>query len=389
MDFLNSFDYNKEISLYIHVPFCTSKCKYCAFYSKTDYNDDVLDLYLNRIIIEINEVTKRCNRPYYTAFIGGGNPGILGYKRLSAIVDAVCEKGQPREFSLEINPETLNVSMFSLFSKNRKTGHFTRISLGVQSLNRRALFFLGRNATLEETYEGLFNVMSLRNSTSCTVNLDLITCLGSWHDSLQDINRILSNYDPDSLSLYALTLEEGTPLYKEKPVLPDGDGQYDILFPIWKYLEDSGYNHYEVSNFGKKGKECLHNKVYWQYKQYLGLGPGAASTAFGINTVRFDFLKDINSYIHNEPFTSFSYEVLDKTSSLYEFVLMGLRSKEGLDVNRLKKDFSKSLNPSFFNIFPNYYELSSDGFLVPDDNGLMIADTIAEELLTGSRCPLL
>ena len=376
MSFLSSFDTDKGLSLYIHVPFCISKCAYCAFYSRPGCTDDVMDSYTERLLKEISLVNGLMKgRTYDTAFIGGGNPGCLGAERLSRIAEAVCANGRPSEFSVEMNPESLDEAFSPLFGK-----YFTRLSMGVQSLDENALAFLGRNADLKSTKRGLELSKKLRE-TGCTVSYDLITCLGPWHDELSDVKALVENYRPDHLSVYALTLEEGTPLYRKNPNLPDEDEQYVILNRVWKYLKEQGFEHYEVSNFAKPGFRCRHNCRYWAYEQYLGLGPGAASTAFSKDgsVHRFSFRPDVDSYVSQEPLTGFEREDLSSSEAVEELVLMGLRYKGGLDLTRLENMAGKCLDSDFLKGLNGFSV--NDGHLVPDDDGLMTADAAAEAII--------
>ncbi len=384
--FLEAFDFNKDTSLYIHVPFCTTKCSYCAFYSvpcigRTEEREAQMMAYVDRVVSEIQAVNEKMgHRPYKTAFIGGGNPGCLGAELLGRIAEAVCQNGRPGEFSTEMNPESLSEDYFPLFKK-----YFTRLSMGVQSLDRKALTFLGRNADLDQTRRGLGLSQRLHRETGCTLSYDLITCLGPWHDELKDVEELTQTYPSDHLSVYALTLEEGTPLYRLDPDLPDSDGQYEILSRIWDHLEKAGFEHYEVSNFARPGHRCRHNCRYWSYRQYVGLGPGAASTAFGADgsVTRFSFRSDVRSYISQGLFDGCQVERLDRLEALEELVLMGLRHRGGLDVSRLDELAGTPTGLGCADLpglgLGGFY--MEGQFLVPDDNGLMTADAAASSVL--------
>lgn len=377
MSFTESFDINKGLSLYIHVPFCISKCSYCAFYSRSGCSDSLMDAYLERLLEELNRVNGFMEgRKFDTAFIGGGNPGCLGPRRLERIAQAVCKSGRPSEFSVEMNPESLDESFFPLFSDC-----FTRLSMGVQSLDEKALGFLGRNADLLNTRKGLGLSQKLREQTGCVLSYDLITCLGPWHDEMKDVRELTDCYPSDHLSVYALTLEEGTPLFERRPALPSEDEQYDILSRIWDYLKNIGFEHYEVSNFARPGKRCVHNCRYWAYGQYLGLGPGAASTAFSEDgsVHRYLFTPDVGSYVSSEAFSGYETEDLNRRESVEELVLMGLRYKDGLDIRRLETMARKTIDMSIFEGISGFKVI--DGHLVPDDEGLMTADAAADAIL--------
>ena len=304
--------------------------------------------------------------PFYTAFIGGGNPGILGLKNLEKIVNAVCRNGNPEEFTTEMNPESLSYDMKELFYMG-----LNRLSLGVQSLDENALKFLGRNTRLSDTLKGLELSQKISLESGCRMSYDLITCLGSFHNYMIDVSRIVSDFPAGHLSVYALTPEEGTVLFKKNPVLPDSDRQAEILYEISGFLKDKGYEHYEVSNYAKPGCKSLHNSVYWNYGQYIGFGPGAASTAFGKRPCRITFPPDVNSYMKKNYFETADIEFLSGQEQREELILMGLRHKEGLDLNRLKKEFGVVPGK-----IPQGFEII-DGRLVPDDMGLMTADAAA------------
>ena len=379
--FLDSFDFSKDLSLYIHVPFCISKCDYCAFYSVPCLPDEVLDSYTARLVSEIDAVSRRMEgRPFVTAFIGGGNPGCRGPVRMGRIVQAVCANGRPSEFSTEMNPESLSEDYFPLFD-----GALTRLSMGVQSLDPAALRFLGRNADLDRTKRGLELSQKLKFVSGCDLSYDMITCLGDWHDELSDIKAITSGYPSGHLSVYALTLEEGTPLWRRNPDLPDTDRQYEILKEIWDYLEAKGFEHYEVSNFARHGFRCEHNCRYWAYRQYMGLGPGAASTAFSEDgrVSRISFRQSASAYAGGGLFEGFDREVLSSKEACEELVLMGMRYKGGLNLSRAEEfsgvSVGRAIDPGFVSTLGGFH--LEGGFLVPDDDGLMVADAAASTIL--------
>ena len=337
----------------------------------------MMDAYTRRLLNEISMVNDYIGgKAFETAFIGGGNPGCLGYERLGRIAEAVCRNGRPSEFSVEMNPESLDESYFPLFDR-----FFTRLSMGVQSLDETALSFLGRNADKKSTKNGLELSRKLKAQTGCTLSYDLITCLGPWHDELSDVKKLTEKYPSDHLSVYALTLEEGTPLYNRRPHLPTEDEQYEILCRIWNYLADKGYEHYEVSNFAKEGKRCAHNCRYWAYEQYLGLGPAAASTAFSEDgsVHRFTFSPDVESYVGNRCLTGYETEDLSAREAVEELVLMGLRYKGGLDFLRLEKMVGKHIDRGIFDGIEGFRIVRN--YLVPDDTGFIVADAAASAIL--------
>lgn len=370
MHFLDSFDFNRQISLYIHIPFCLSKCSYCAFYSKANVCEEEREAYTVKLIQQIEKVTSGMTAPFYTAFIGGGNPFCLSPDQLLRICKAVFKHGRPVEFTTEMNPESASNAYLCLFDE-----YLTRLSMGVQSLDEKALKFLGRNATIEQTYRGIEWAQKLR-ARGTDVSFDLITCLDSCFDPLSDIKQMVSSFEPEHLSVYALTLEEGTPLAMQKPNLPDDDRQAEILLKIWDFLTHSGYEHYEVSNFAKNGKISRHNSVYWDYQQYIGLGSGAASTAInGTTYTRFSCAQDFKAFSTSESFDLYKEEVLSKDEAMEELILLGLRHKKGLSLERLEKEFGKKVQ---FEV-PGFKKINE--FLVPSEQGFLTADSAALSLI--------
>lgn len=365
---------NKALSLYVHIPFCVSKCAYCAFYSEpcSKVGKTAIHAYAMRISEQIRQVVSSMDMPFYTAFIGGGNPGCLDVQDLNLICSAICEKGRPEEFTAEMNPESLTERHFALFGK-----YLTRLSMGVQSLDPRALKYLGRNSDLKSTLRGIALSQRLRRETGSDLSYDMITCLPDFHRPVQDMENLFDACQdvPGHLSVYALTPEEGTPFYKrmKENELPDSDGQADILWDIWKYLEKTGFEHYEVSNFAKPGKRSLHNSVYWEYRPYIGLGPSAHSRIFRDGKVT---AAEVRGNWENEETVAVE---LSREEALEEFVLMGLRHKAGLDLKRLKSDFGLTLGELTDRI-PDGFSVQNDR-LVPDDKGLMTADAAALAVL--------
>jgi len=376
-NFYSAFDYSKPLSLYIHIPLCNAKCDYCAFYSvpKGKNEKTAIHTYVMQISEQIKHVSSLMDRPFYTAFIGGGNPGCLDVEELKAICEAVCTNGRPEEFTTEINPESLTPEHEVLFEK-----HLNRMSMGVQSLDERALRYMGRNVTLDQTKAGINLACNIKKNTGCRLSFDMITCLPGFHRPVEDLQNLLDDctVQPEHLSVYALTPEEGTAFFKRlesgnAESLPDSDTQADILQNIWDYLGFKGYEHYEVSNFAKKGYKSLHNSVYWNYGQYMGLGPSSHSRAFKDGRVTaFEIVGNIHSQ-HTE------CTILTEEQALEEFVLMGLRHREGLDLKRLENEFGYSLK-KLTQRLPAGYSIQN-GRLVPDDRGLLTSDAAALDIL--------
>lgn len=368
MTFSDCLDYDKPLSLYVHIPFCRKKCSYCGFFSEASCNNETIENYVNRIVSEITEITSKMNKkPFYTAFIGGGNPGILSVEQLTKIADTVCKNGRPVEFTVEMNPENLSENHFFLFDS-----YFTRLSMGIQSFSNEALKFLGRNSSLNDTLQGIYVSQKLKKQTGIMLNYDLITCLPQWHNSKEDLLTLLKNYSCDHISLYSLTAEENTPLYKHRSILPNSDEQADILCNLWNLLQDYGFKQYEVSNFAKDNKISIHNSVYWNYQQYIGIGAGAASTGF-VNSKTYRIEGS-----HNNRFWTYNIQELSLQESMEEFIIMGLRHSAGLNLTRLKSSYNKEIKsiPSGFFIQNEYLKPTSSGLLTADSAALQICSEL-------------
>jgi len=249
--------------LYIHVPFCAAKCRYCAFHSHPGTDAEMAD-YIRTLQCDLE--TNVAILDLQTLFIGGGTPSILPLELWQQL-------RLPRpstEFTIECNPATVDPA---------KAAHWHRIgvnrlSLGIQSFDNDMLAVLGRIHTAQQAAD---TFRLLRDAGFANLNLDLMfglpgQTMAQWHDSL---DRALA-LQPEHLSAYSLTIEEDTEFWGRVEL--DGDLQWAMYEQLIATLTAAGYHHYEISNFAKPGRECLHNLAYWQGKDYLGLGPSAVST---------------------------------------------------------------------------------------------------------------
>jgi len=368
--FLDNFDKEKKTSLYIHIPFCTSKCYYCAFYSKVS-NQKIIDTYVTKLVKEIKEASLYFKKPFYTVYIGGGNPGILSEEQLLQICKAVCEFGKPVEFTMEINPESLKDHYNQLFD------YITRLSVGIQSLNEKRLQILGRNSSREETIKGLLLAKKLKEKHHFDLNLDFICCVDNEREAtIKDLEQIFSYVEVEHLSVYELTIEEGTVLYNRKFKSLTEDETVEELKSIWKFLNTKGFEHYEVSAFAKNEKYCKHNLVYWNMAQYLGLGVSAASTALNIYS-RIECPHNINSYLESKVLGNYEVTLLNENERLEEFVIMNLRKKTGIDLIKLKKVFNKEIKDFSY---PGYKK-ENEKFVISEEKGFLLCDGCALALL--------
>jgi oxygen-independent coproporphyrinogen-3 oxidase len=330
----------KEISLYIHIPFCKHKCLYCDFPSYSG-KENLMNEYISALNKEILQKAKeyRIN----SIFIGGGTPSHLNdlnLENLLATLNGLNLKGN-LEFTVECNPGTLNKGNLDIMKKN----HVNRISMGLQSTKNSILKDIGRIHSYEEFVS---NYLLAREIGFNNINVDLMfglpnQTLEDWKDSLREVAEL----DPDHISAYSLIIEEGTCFYnlyeQDKLNLPEEDKERSMYLTTKEILNQYDYHQYEISNFSKEGKECFHNKVYWKCNEYLGLGASASSF---INKKRIKNIDGIEEYIkrinENESVIEETH-INDIKDNMEEFVFMGLRMMEGIKIDEFKERFNKNI----------------------------------------------
>ena len=345
-----------RFSLYIHIPFCTAKCRYCDFFSITTDNTgaeecyrlqkDLLSGILNELRIRLDEYSPE---QINTVFIGGGTPSSIDPLLLDAFfteLECLLKNliNDDTEFSIEANPETCGDEFLSVLAIHR----VNRLSIGVQSFDKKTLVTIGRASFPDDIYD---TVSKIRDSWKKKLSLDIIT--GVSKSYIEDLHQAL-RLSPEHLSVYALTFEEGTPLYddliKGKITPPDDELQAEAITEASLYLEKHGYYRYEVSNYAKSStgglNECMHNLAYWNMQCYIGVGPAAVSSFYlnGENT-RVTNTEDVGKYIST--FTNKqieiedcrNIEVLSKFDFILEHFLMGGRLKAGIDAEAFKERF--------------------------------------------------
>ena len=373
MSILDYFNPLLRTSLYIHIPFCRRKCLYCDFFS-VNSQQEIVNAYVDKVVAEIEQASGYFTDGFYTAYIGGGSPSILSPELLERICKAVCIRKKPEEFTVEFNPEHFSDDYSYLFEN-----YFNRISMGVQSLNPLILKVLGRNASLKQTYRALELTQNLHEKTGTDLSYDLICCVrGSESEVLSDVEKLLNSFPSDHLSIYSLTSSEHAPLfssgeYKEL----DNDVQADILKQIWSFMSENAYEHYEVSNFARKGKRCKHNMVYWNYGQFIGLGTSASGTAFGEKgAFRITGQCNIPEYNRSDVFSCYETEKLSSSVQATEMIMLGTRIVDGINLQRLKQDYGIQLNH-----FPSFYK-KTENRLIPNGNEALLLSDYAAQLLT-------
>lgn len=336
----------KRLGIYIHIPFCKSKCEYCDFYSIGGSRDRrVTDDYLQALADHIREAGRLA--PEYlvdTVYFGGGTPSFFGAENLEKILDEIHKSFRlsvEAEITLEANPDSVTLPVL----KKLVRAGFNRISIGVQSDDDEMLKKLGRPHNFHQAKQA---VTLARQAGFGNISLDLMyglpnQTLTAWKETVLRVVGLR----PEHISCYALKVEEGTPLwsYKELANLPDDDTQADMYLAASDILRDYGYEHYEISNFAKKGFASKHNLKYWTGGEYLGFGPTAASDFAG---KRFTILRDLQGYIQGiakkETVLS-ECETIPARERAGEYIMLRLRTSDGISAEEYERQYLMPFAP--------------------------------------------
>lgn len=387
----------KEVGIYVHIPFCKHKCYYCDFISFADKNS-LIEEYIKWLKYEIKEVGQGNRLDYEnklddlvlvkTIYIGGGTPSFIESKYITEILKTIEENfvvDEDAEITMEMNPGTVDENKL----KDYYNCGINRLSIGLQETNNALLKEIGRI----HTYEDFENTYSLaRNVGFKNINVDLMLGLPNQNilDLENSINKIL-DLDPEHISVYSLILEENTVLKNKVDqgilTLPEDEMERKMYYTVKNMLENNGYIHYEISNFAKKGFESKHNLDCWSQKEYMGFGAAAHSYT---NNFRFSNIENIEEYINNfknnkEEDNLIFHEKQNRESKMKEYMMLGLRKIEGVNIQQFKNKFVE--NPIF--IFRKEIEklvneelLEVDGnFIKLTKKGLDLANLVWEEFI--------
>lgn len=339
-------------ALYLHVPFCRQKCLYCDFASYAGYSEEAMERYTQAVCREIAARREEARQMSLTAtiYFGGGTPSVLPEACLEQLVAALRRYGfwqQPQEATIEVNPGTANLDKLRLL---RQLG-FDRISFGVQSLNDDELRTIGR---LHNGQQALEVVAWARQAGFERISCDLIYGLpGQTLASLRTNLRGLTELGIEHLSVYGLIVEEGTPLAglvaQGRLLLPDEDLCADMYELVQQYLQQQGFERYEVSNYAKNGQYSRHNLAYWRYHPYIAFG--AAACGFD-GHVRRTAAENVETYIdsvlqNTQADKLYNTERLTAAEMLGEFMFMGLRCVQGADLAEAQARFGVDVMARF------------------------------------------
>lgn len=348
----------KNIGLYLHIPFCKSKCPYCDFYSfsgKDTQKDDYTIVLKNRILSSISTLQRKAD----TLYIGGGTPSVLRAKNLATLVNA-CNSGfltDDAEITVECNPYGLDEDFF-------KTLHncgVNRISMGLQSAVDSERRILGRLSDRNQVENAVKTAQKVGFE-----NITLDVMLGvpeQTEKSLAETLDFCFSLGVPHISAYMLKLEENTHFYKnrKKYNFPDDDLTADLYLQMCETLENNGTMQYEISNFAKQGFESQHNLKYWHCEEYLGLGPSAHSF---LNGKRFYYDRNFNAFMNGNSPIQDGYG-----GDFAEYAMLNLRLTDGLNENKVLERFGHHIPKD---IYKNSKIFVDNGYMISNENGLAL-----------------
>ena len=373
------------LGIYIHVPFCRSKCNYCDFYSMPCKDDALMDSYLDAVCAHIKEAGALA--PGYrvdTIYFGGGTPSYFGGDANAIIMTAIrrnFDVATDAEITFECNPDSVTDK---LLHRMRAEG-FNRVSMGVQDDHDDMLKKLGRPHTYAQSVAAF---QRIRKAGFRNVSLDLMygqpgQTLQDWRDTLENVLKM----NPEHFSCYGLKLEEGTKLYEIKDVIniPDDDTQADMYLAAVDMLRERGFRQYEISNFARKGLYSRHNFKYWTGGEYLGFGPSASSDFAG---KRFTIVSDLQAYINGIRTGGdimAEMEEIPLRERAGEYIMLRLRTSAGISPEEYQRTFMLPFEPLEAKLEKlrayGRAEQSSDGRWSLTPKGYLVSNDIISDLL--------
>ena len=361
---------NKEIGIYIHIPFCKKKCDYCDFISFSN-KDKKIEEYINAIIKEIEQ--QKIKSKITTIYIGGGTPSYIDSKLIKEIIAEIKKKNvdSNAEITIEVNPGTITKNKL----EDYKEVGINRLSIGLQVTQNELLKQIGRIHDFEqflETYK-MARKLGFNN-----INIDLM--LGLPNQRIKDLRESLEKIielNPEHISVYSLIVEEGTPISNKiklgELTLPEEDLERNMYWYVKNTLELNGYRHYEISNFAKPGYESRHNMNCWNQKEYIGIGIAAHSYR---DITRYSNTEDLSEYIKNVKNGHFErnriiHEIQKEDDTKREHMILGLRQINGISISKFKEKFGENPIYTFRN---ELKKLTEEKLIIVDDNNIKLSN---------------
>ena len=385
MAILTKSNNKTPLGIYIHVPFCRSKCQYCDFYSLSSKDDKLMDGYLNAICAHIKEAGALA--PAYkvdTVYFGGGTPSFFGAEGMATILTYIrrsFDVDNNAEITFEANPDSVTDKLL----KRLRAEGFNRVSLGIQTDDDEVLRKLGRPHTFANAVTAYHRI---RKAGFRNVSVDLMyglpgQTLRAWRETLEHVLTL----NPEHISCYGLKVEEGTPLYEYRDYakLPDDDAQADMYLAAIEMLKAYGYRQYEISNFARKGLYSKHNMKYWTGGEYLGVGPSASSDFAG---KRFTLCRSVQEYISG---IKNQDQIIDEVQEIPlreragEYLMLRLRTFNGINEEDYERNFLLPFAPLEDILEKNrdfgYAVRTEDGRWHLTPKGFLLSNTIISDLL--------
>lgn len=374
-----------NLGIYIHIPFCKSKCSYCDFLSFVPKSEDEKNRYVDYLIKEIGLYSKlygkRCVDSIY---FGGGTPSLIGTKNVNRIMEAIYSGFNVLDHSentLEINPGTTDEH---LYKEIYKTG-INRASLGLQTSDDRIIKTLNRTSSFKDFLKA---VNELKESGIKNISVDLMLSLpGNTEERELKDAKLISELGINHISAYSLIVHENTPIYEDiknkKLILPSEDEERKSYHDLSNFLSEIGYERYEISNFAKSGFESRHNKKYWNLDEYLAFGIGASAFIEGERRKNFSNLKYYYEALDRKELPYRVEYVLDLSDKMSEYSFLNIRTKDGISLEK----FNERFNREFFDVFnlEKHYDSGlikiEKGHVVLTEKGMDLSNLVEIDLL--------
>ena len=380
----------KELELYVHIPFCVKKCRYCDFLS-APASAYTREIYLNRLCRQIRNFRAEEEYVVRSIFIGGGTPSLLSGDEMKLLFESIRDHfvlKPDAEITAECNPGTLSPEKLSAYA----ACGINRLSIGLQSANDEELKLLGRIHTWNEF---LRNFEAARNAGFQNINIDLMSALpgqtiASWERTL----TLTAKLAPEHISAYSLIIEEGTPFYEmygdsedkrsrglDQPLLPSEEAEREMYWLTKDILSSFGMKRYEISNYAVPGYECIHNIGYWRRVPYAGFGLGAASL---VGSRRYRTTEDLDAYLRGDD-SEKDVVFLSEQDEEEETMFLGLRMTEGVSLEEFRKTFGISMYSLYGSTIEKLRSLGlievTGGWLRLTEKGTDVSNPVLAEFL--------
>ena len=369
-------------ALYIHIPFCKSKCDYCDFFSVT--KNPPWDDFVSSILREGTMRKAEFGISHLTSvYIGGGTPSIIPDFFLDKLLSGIFAEfsaDENCEITIEVNPDDCTKDFARFLAKSP----ITRISVGIQSMNDAVLSQVGRRSTAEKNISALENLEHFCSEKN--ISADLIAGLPfETAESLMSGLRAILNFPLEHISLYSLMVSPSTPLFdkiNERKISFDEDFSDELWIRERDFLLEKGFDQYEISNFCKNGKISRHNMTYWKGDNYLGIGPGAVGT---VDNLRYENSTDVANWILSPGLCS--TEILSEENKIFEFLMLSFRTKWGMNLQTFEDKFGRKLSDEKLSVCKKWMDKgllsteSTRGNFYLNTDGMLFLNKFLEDLI--------